>query len=287
MKQKKIAYTPQKLSPRDEHWTVLLFRKFFELQLLKHAGFPIHRGSYPYGRFKPGARNYLKDVVLGLPPCRDRDLMLSTLPSLQAPIEISLRFVTLHEESLEILADLQIANIIQILSLMFMPDNDIHDYAMTLPLIPEYKVEQFKEYKYWFCNTNKKDGWGVSEKYKLKPILESSSAISKTFEQLIKLAYGGGDRIQTVLDLGVPLRNGDRSRILSQACDSELAQLRLSQHKNDRIGVNSTVRNIEKIKNILESIGSPYQVENNNQERSGFGMNPSYGSPIGGIGGDG
>jgi len=287
MKQKQSAITAQKYPAYNGIWNALLYKKFFELQLLKHAGLPIRRSTHKYGRFRSGAKKFIESEVLKLPPCRDRDLMLTVLPSLKAPTEIFLRQVIVQDESLEILADYELANFIQILSLMFIDDRLIYDYTTTIPLVPAYTIEDLRGYKYWFSNTNKKDGWGVIEKYRLQSIIKSFPDNSEAYKQLLQLPYNGSNRMQAVLELGIPYRPEDRSRLLSQACDSELSQLRLSQKVNDRKDVNSAVRNIERLTNMMESLGLPYQAAKKDNNESRLGASPVYVPNIGGIGGDG
>jgi hypothetical protein len=110
MRQKKSAITPQKYPSYNGIWNALLYRKYFELQLLKHAGLPIRRSTYKYGRFRSGEKKLLEGKNLKPSSSSDRDLTLTVLPSLKVPTKIFPRLVIIHEDSLKILADLEIAN---------------------------------------------------------------------------------------------------------------------------------------------------------------------------------
>lgn len=226
------------------------------------------------------------EAIVDLPPCRQRQLILSVLPTLKAPQELSLKFVTLQEKSYELLTDGQISKLIEILSLLFIDDKRIHEIAMMLPLIPNYKLEEFRNYKYWFFNTNTKDDWTVFNKYSFKTILESNQGLEKEYEQLLRLSFGQGSRLQLVSELGLPQRPADRIHGLSQSCDAELAQMQLSQAINDRLGVNSSVRNTEKLIKIMDTLGSPYEVLKQEDRSHGIGLRPRYSDTPSGIGGE-
>jgi hypothetical protein len=114
MRQKKSAITPQKYPSYNGIWNALLYRKYFELQLLKQAGLPIRRSTYKYGRFRSGALKFLPGEIFTTYTCRDRDLTLTVLHSLQAPPKIFLRQMIIQEDSTINLADLEIANLIAI-----------------------------------------------------------------------------------------------------------------------------------------------------------------------------
>jgi hypothetical protein len=114
MRQKKSAITPQKYPSYNGIWNALLYRKYFELQLLKHAGLPIRRSTYKYGRFRSRAYKFLPGEILTARPYRDRDLLLTVLHSVKSPPKNSFRQVIIQEDSTINLADLHIANLVAI-----------------------------------------------------------------------------------------------------------------------------------------------------------------------------
>jgi hypothetical protein len=115
MRQKKSAVTPQKYPTYNGIWNALLYRKYFELQLMKHAGLPLRRSTHKYGRFRYGENKFLGSQMLKNSTCIERVLTLTVLPSFKTQTETFLRQVIIQEDSLEILADHDIIGVCEVI----------------------------------------------------------------------------------------------------------------------------------------------------------------------------
>lgn len=271
------------LTPRSL-WPKLPFRKLFELCLLVHARLPVHPGTHTYKRFKPGAREYLRKIIDQLPPSRDKDFMLAILPRLKAPGKISLRYVTIEESILEIFQNGELSNLIQTLSLLFVDDKIIHEYSQKIILLSSCSVTDLKKYKYWFWNTNFKDGWSVGHKYALNTLIKSIPIIQDAYRDFLRDVYNGESRAKLITRLRLPLRPSDRKNLLIQAVDSELSQINHSQQKNDRKDVRDGSLNLRSLLETLERAKVDYSIPSDNDSDSKFDIKPVYTSSIGGDG---
>ena len=111
MRQKKTAVTPQKYPSYNGIWNALLYRKYFEHQLLKHAGLPIRRSTYKYGRFRSAVYEFLPGQILTHLHLRDRYHRLTLSPSLKTQAMIFDRQLIIQNVSTKELATWTNANL--------------------------------------------------------------------------------------------------------------------------------------------------------------------------------
>ena len=247
-----------------------------------HAGLPLRPGTYPYKRLKPGAKDYIEKIIKRLPPTRERELMLALLSKLKAPGTISLRYATIEESALEIFQNKELCNLIQVLSLLYTDDRIIHEYSKKIILLSEYTLIDLKKFKYWFCNTNSKDGWTVEDKYDHKVLLESIPATKAAYAQLIEDVYNLESRSLLITRLRLPLRPSDRQNQFTQAVDSELSQLSYSQQTGNRKDVRDCSLNLKNLIGVIEQAKVGYEVPIEKHSDDQFNVQPTYKQSIGG-----
>lgn len=110
MRQKKAAITPQKYPSYNGIWNALLYRKYFEHQLLKHAGLPIRRSTFKYGRFRSVTENFLPGEIVNPSPSRDLTLALPVITLFIGLPRIILHHVNVNDYTVEKLAHTEIVD---------------------------------------------------------------------------------------------------------------------------------------------------------------------------------